>query len=280
VLTLVVGFGIFSLSPWRANLQDRLLSGFHENESDSLPQAPPTQVMAPTPIPTVNSKEPSPINSTESAPSVDKAPVIQAESPAAPAAPEQTGKEEASKVVSSGQKKGRPNQNIEASVPTQPQKAPSAENRVATPPIEQAAAPAIPEQKAEESPPQSVQVQEQVPTPAEASPAAAPEDPWKAQMAEWTEQLKSTPSTKYTIQIEISGKLDLVRSDYKRLNNPDAMVVGFSVRDWNAYTLIVGIFDSRAEGNEAIKDLPAYIQKQKPLVKTMNTIKKGLIPVE
>ncbi len=125
------------------------------------------------------------------------------------------------------------------------------------------------------------------PEPVEVMPTPLPEppvvtepvlDPQSAQMVAWTERLRNTPTDKYTIQVEISGSLDLIWKDLERLlPEHDAMVVPYEVRGVKAYTLVSGIYDSRAEGNAAVQDLPASIQKLGPLVKTLPTIQKGLI---
>jgi septal ring-binding cell division protein DamX len=113
-------------------------------------------------------------------------------------------------------------------------------------------------------------------------PTVVPEpalDPQTAQMVAWTERLRNTPTDKYTIQVEISGSLDLIWENLERLlPEYDAMVVPYEVRGVKAYTLVTGIYDSRAAGNAAVQDLPAAIRKLGPLVKTLPTIQKGLIP--
>jgi hypothetical protein len=117
-----------------------------------------------------------------------------------------------------------------------------------------------------------------------AKPAAvvqAPSDPWSARMAEWKTRLEATPTDKYTIQVEISKRRDWILGDLERLlPDYDAMVVPYQVKDLKGYTLVVGVYDSRQEGNRAVEQLPEFIRKLGPLVKTMPTIQKGLMPVQ
>ncbi len=115
-------------------------------------------------------------------------------------------------------------------------------------------------------------------TPAPGAPQAAATGEFSSQMAEWTRQLKAIPATRYTIQVEISSNLETVRRDLAVLGSGfDAKVVPYQVGSWKAYTLVVGVFNSRQEGNEALPNLPKHILNQKPLVKTMRTIQKGLM---
>jgi hypothetical protein len=101
---------------------------------------------------------------------------------------------------------------------------------------------------------------------------------WTAQMRTWQERIEKTPSDKYTIQIEIGAGRQAILADLERLiPEYDAMVLAYRVRGWSAYTLISGIYDSRAEGKDAAGQLPPYFQGLGPLVKTLPTIQKGLI---
>ena len=105
-------------------------------------------------------------------------------------------------------------------------------------------------------------------------------DPWSESIEEWKHRIANTPTDKYTIQVEISKRRNSILKDLQELlANYDAMVIPYRVQSYDAYTLVVGIYDSRAEGNAAIKELPERFQRLGPLVKTMPTIQKGLTPL-
>jgi septal ring-binding cell division protein DamX len=98
-------------------------------------------------------------------------------------------------------------------------------------------------------------------------------------MAQWMGRLRNTPSTQYTIQVEICGNLNFIQDDLNLyLSEYDAMAVPFKVKSWKAYTLLVGLFDTREQGKAAIHKLPPYIRKKSPLVMTVDIIQKGMGP--
>ncbi len=107
-----------------------------------------------------------------------------------------------------------------------------------------------------------------------------PVDPATLNMMGWSDRIANTPADKYIIQVQIAGnRCQILKELEQLLPEFDAMVVPYRVNDWKAYTLLVGTYDSRAEGNVALKTLPPSIQEMKPMVKTLPTIQKGLMPV-
>ncbi|MDX1763526.1 MAG: cytochrome c3 family protein, partial [bacterium] len=139
-----------------------------------------------------------------------------------------------------------------------------------------APAPSVPEKEPVPAP--EVSIKAPAPAPVERGPEAF--DPWSESMEEWKHRILNTSTDKFTIQVEISKRRSAILKDLQQLLPEfDAMVIPYRVQSYDAYTLVVGIYDSRAEGNAAVERLPEAFRKLGPLVKTMPTIQKGLTPL-
>ncbi|NOY52093.1 MAG: DUF4388 domain-containing protein [Deltaproteobacteria bacterium] len=100
-----------------------------------------------------------------------------------------------------------------------------------------------------------------------------------SRMAAWTRRLQNTPPSEYTIQVEVGENLALLAQDMNRLpSGLDAMLVPYQEGKRKAYALLVGVFENRSEGQVILQQLPPAIRADRPLIKTMATIQKGLTP--
>jgi len=244
LLTFAVGLGVLSMTPWREALMDRLLS--------------PSPRIAGGPAPAT---------------------------PVGGAVPENDRKD----VNGSS---GPSSSALTASVLAEEEKIPPGadfpempEGSVGDSPAV-VSSPSVPEGEGPSFPPQSDPELQGLPEKDVPLPAKVPEvvksvSPapmtWEEQMAAWTRRLQTVSPARYTIQVEIGGNLAFLRQDLNDLPpESDAMLVPYQVGDWKAYTLLVGIFESRAEGRAVLQSLPPSILADQPLLKTMETIQRGL----
>jgi septal ring-binding cell division protein DamX len=320
-LLLVIGVGIVAVSPWGADLQEKLLARLsgtidvpatEENgwAADSSRQAAALQTTEPAPS---TRQEATDTGSTAGFSGSNRVPAAQEPETAAVSREEEVmvtaGAESTVENLKPSAVPPAPAITTEAPVlqppvsdPQKPAK-PAAEQRNAAKTPEKTSTAltksgTIPQTQESEAPPEKAVAKEstgqpqsitsavkETAAPQQSSAAVAekpgPSEGFEAKMDIWTERLRDLPATKYTIQVEISGNLRNIRQDLSLLTPEfDAMVIPYQVKDWKAYTLVVGVFDSRQQGNETLPSLPERIKKQGPLVKTMRTIQKGLMPTK
>jgi septal ring-binding cell division protein DamX len=244
LVVLAIGAGAFAWTPWRTEFQDWVLARLDRTNAGVTPPAATPAVEIPVP--------PAPLMAEES---VSNAEAIAVPAGAVPATADDGQRDPA--VTAAGVA-------LEKSAATEPPEVTTASEDLTDTggAQEDAELQGVPSEN---------------PTLAAAI-ALYPLEDWWARMKAWTARVRELPRSKFTIQVEISENIDFVWEDLNQLvPKYDAMVLRYRIKDWTAYTLIVGIYDSRAQGMDALQTLPPEILRLGPLVKTMATIQKGLV---
>ncbi len=255
LVVLAIGAGAFAWAPWRTEVQDRVLAVLEGTNAGVTPPAVTSVVEIPVP--------PAPLVAEES---VSNAEAIVVPAGAVPATADD-GQHDAAVTAAGIALDGVALDGV------------ALEQREATeaPPEATTASENLTDTGGAQEDAQLQGVPSENPTLAAAM-ALYPVEDWWARMKAWTARVRELPRSKFTIQVEISENIDFVWEDLNQLvPKYDAMVLRYRIKDWTAYTLIVGIYDSRAQGMDALPTLPPEILRLGPLVKTMATIQKGLV---
>ncbi len=247
LLVLVVGGGIFAWTPWRTDLQDWVFTRLGQSGNGAVqPAANPTvEIPVGTDLPVADG----PVSNENEAAVAVSANTVETDDVGAS---EASGIDEGAATTEDARRASGASEGATAA-----QQLPEAGDAQAGADLE-----GVPSEN-----------------PALAAAAALyPVEDWWSQMQAWTARVRELPRSKFTIQVQITENIDFVWEDLKQLlPEHDAMVLRYRIKDWAAYTLIVGIYDSRAQGMEALQTLPPEILRLGPLVKTMATIQKGLV---